>query len=218
MGIGRPSTYASIIDTILAREYVFKKGNALVPTWVAFAVSKLLEEHLPDLVDYQFTAEMEDDLDAISRGELGHVEYLKAFYFGNGIPGLKQQLENKVDEIDARDVSRILIGTPEGGEPVFVRVGRYGPFLEQGERRASLPEEMPPDELTLEVGPGDARQGGRGRGAAGHLPRDAQAGLPQDRPIRPLRAARHARGRREAAERLAAEGHEAGRRRPGRRR
>lgn len=156
MGIGRPSTYASIIETILAREYVFKKNNSLVPTWVAFAVSGLLEDHLPDLVDYQFTAEMEDELDAISRGELEHVEYLHTFYFGNAHPGLKQQLSNKVDEIDARSVSRILIGKPaEGvgdeGEPVYVRVGRYGPFLEQGSRRASLPEKMPPDELSLDT-------------------------------------------------------------------
>jgi DNA topoisomerase I len=149
MGIGRPSTYASIIDTILARDYVFKKGNALVPTWVAFAVSRLLEEHLPDLVDYKFTAELEDELDAISRGEMGSVDYLKAFYFGNGHPGLKQQLKDKVDEIDAREVSRILIGKAENGEDIFVRVGRYGPFIEQGERRASVPDQMPPDELKV---------------------------------------------------------------------
>jgi len=156
MGIGRPSTYASIIETILAREYVFKKNNSLVPTWIAFAVSSLLEDHLPDLVDYQFTAEMEDELDAISRGELAHVEYLRTFYFGNAHPGLRQQLASKVDERDARNGSRILIGTPAKGkgeraEPVYVRVGRYGPFLEQGSRRASLPDKMPPDELTLDV-------------------------------------------------------------------
>jgi DNA topoisomerase I len=150
-GIGRPSTYASIIDTILARNYVFKKGGALVPTWVAFSVVKLLEDHLASLVDYQFTAQMEDDLDAISRGEREHVDYLKAFYFGNGTPGLKPQLKNKVEEIDARGISRILIGTPEGGEPVYVRVGRYSPFVEQGERTASLVEETPPDEVTLEA-------------------------------------------------------------------
>jgi DNA topoisomerase I len=150
-GIGRPSTYASIIDTIQARNYVFKKGGALVPTWVAFSVVQLLEEHLAGLVDYQFTAQMEDDLDAISRGERGHVEYLKSFYFGNGTPGLKPQLKNKVEEIDARGISRILIGTPEGGEPVYVRVGRYSPFVEQGERTASLVEETPPDEVTLEA-------------------------------------------------------------------
>jgi DNA topoisomerase I len=162
-GIGRPSTYASIIETILQRNYVFKKGGALVPTWVAFAVCQLLEKHLPDLVDYTFTAQMEDELDAISRGEIGHVDYLSAFYFGNDHPGLKKQLENKVDEIDARSVSRISLGKPEDGSEVVVRVGRYGPFIEQGDdkaedeaegkgkRRASIPENMPPDELTLTV-------------------------------------------------------------------
>jgi DNA topoisomerase-1 len=150
-GIGRPSTYASIIDTIQNRNYAFKKGGALVPTWVAFSVVQLLEEHLASLVDYRFTAQMEDDLDAISRGEREYVDYLKSFYFGNGSPGLKPQLENKGAEIDARDVSRIWIGTPAGGEPVYVRVGRYSPFLEQGGRTASLSEETPPDEVTLEV-------------------------------------------------------------------
>ena len=156
MGIGRPSTYASIIDTILKREYVFKfkRSNVLVPTWTAFAVSQLLEAHLPDLVDYQFTADMEDELDAISRGEMGHIEYLKAFYFGNGHPGLKEQLKNKVDEIDAREVCQVLVGKPAGDgdatEEIYVRVGRYGPFLQQGERRASLPEDLPPDEVTVE--------------------------------------------------------------------
>lgn len=149
MGIGRPSTYASIIETILAREYVFKRGGALVPTWTAFAVVQLLEKHLPSLVDYQFTAEMEDQLDAISRGEEEHVRYLRRFYFGNGHSGLKQQLLNKVDEIDARDVSRISVGTPDQEAPIFIRVGRYGPFLEQGERRASLPDKMAPDEVTM---------------------------------------------------------------------
>jgi DNA topoisomerase-1 len=150
-GIGRPSTYASIIDTIQARNYVFKKGGALVPTWVAFSVVQLLEQHLASLVDYQFTAQMEDDLDAISRGEREYLEYLQSFYFGNGSPGLKPQLENKGSQIDARDISRIWIGTPEGGEPVYVRVGRYSPFVEQGERTASLTEDMPPDEVTLEL-------------------------------------------------------------------
>jgi DNA topoisomerase-1 len=150
-GIGRPSTYASIIDTIQNRNYAFKKGGALVPTWVAFSVVQLLEGHLASLVDYQFTAQMEDDLDAISRGEREYVDYLSSFYFGNGAPGLKPQLENKGSEIDARDISRIWIGTPENGEPVYVRVGRYSPFVEQGDRTASLPEETPPDEVTLEV-------------------------------------------------------------------
>lgn len=149
-GIGRPSTYASIIDTIQARNYVFKKGSALVPTWIAFSVTKLLEDHLTRLVDYQFTAQMEDDLDEISRGERESVQYLEAFYFGNGKPGLKKQLENKVEEIDPRGISRILIGKPDGGDEVYVRVGRYSPFVEQGEQTASLPEELPPDEVTME--------------------------------------------------------------------
>jgi DNA topoisomerase-1 len=148
-GIGRPSTYASIIDTILARNYVFKKGGALVPTWVAFSVVKLLEDHLTALVDYQFTAQMEDDLDAISRGERDNLDYLKAFYFGNGKPGLKRQLENKVEEIDARSISRISLGKADDGEEVFVRVGRYSPFVEKGEQTASLPDELPPDEVKL---------------------------------------------------------------------
>jgi DNA topoisomerase-1 len=150
-GIGRPSTYASIIDTIQARNYVFKKQSALVPTWVAFSVVQLLEEHLAALVDYQCTAQMEDDLDAISRGEQEYVRYLDKFYYGNGAPGLKKQLEHKIDEIDPARVGRILIGTPEGGDPVYVRVGRYSPFVEQGDRTASLPEETPPDEVTLEA-------------------------------------------------------------------
>jgi DNA topoisomerase-1 len=161
-GIGRPSTYASIIDTIQARNYCFKKGGALVPTWIAFSVIQLMEQHLASLVDYEFTAEMEDELDAISRGEREYIDYLNAFYFGNGKRqaqtadgpsklGLKKQLEHKVDDIDARDISRIWIGTPEGGEPVYVRVGRYSPFVEQGERTASLAEETPPDEVTLEA-------------------------------------------------------------------
>jgi DNA topoisomerase-1 len=151
-GIGRPSTYASIIDTIQARNYVFKKQSALVPTWVAFSVVQLLEEHLAALVDYQFTAQMEDDLDAISRGEQEYVNYLEKFYFGNGSPGLKKQLDHKLDEIDPARVGRILIGKPPGGgAPIYVRVGRYSPFVEQGDRTASLPEETPPDEVTVEA-------------------------------------------------------------------
>jgi DNA topoisomerase-1 len=164
-GIGRPSTYASIIDTIQNRNYAFKKGGALVPTWIAFSVIQLMEQHLASLVDYEFTAQMEDELDAISRGERGYIDYLNAFYFGNGangkrsapaasdVPklGLKRQLEHKADDIDARDISRIWIGTPEGGEPVYVRVGRYSPFVEQGDRTASLADETPPDEVTLEA-------------------------------------------------------------------
>jgi len=153
MGIGRPSTYASIIDTIQAREYVFKRGSALVPSWTAFSVIRLLEEHLSNLVDYEFTAQMEDFLDAISRHETQHVDYLHEFFFGNDTPGLKKRIEAKIKEVDARDVSRFSLGKPassEHPEEVFVRVGKFGPFLEQGDRRASVPHDMPPDELTLE--------------------------------------------------------------------
>ena len=154
MGIGRPSTYASIIDTILAREYVFKRGGALVPTWVAFAVVRLMEDYLPGLVDYQFTAQMEDFLDAISRHEAEHVRYLHDFYYGNGMPGLKTKVESSLKDIDPREISRIPIGQPTEGEhrePIFVRVGRFGPFLEQGSRTASLSEDLAPDEVTVEV-------------------------------------------------------------------
>ncbi|MHB8901540.1 MAG: type I DNA topoisomerase, partial [Thermoguttaceae bacterium] len=172
MGIGRPSTYASIIETILARNYVFKRSGALVPTWVAFAVCQLLETHLPNLVDYTFTAQMEDELDAISRGEMGHVDYLSAFYFGNDHPGLKKQLDSKVDEIDARNISRIPLGKPENGDEVVVRVGRYGPFIEQGDgqRRASIPENMPPDELTLAVALEMLEKSAQGEEPLGHCP------------------------------------------------
>jgi DNA topoisomerase-1 len=150
MGIGRPSTYAAIIETIQARDYVFKKSSALVPTWVAFAVTRLMERHFTSLVDYQFTAQMEDYLDAISRREAEHIAYLREFYFGNGVPGLKNQLTAKVKEIDAREMSRFEIGSPpQGDEAIYVRVGKYGPFLEHGERKASVPADLPPDELTL---------------------------------------------------------------------
>lgn len=173
-GIGRPSTYASIIETILNRRYVFKRGNALVPTWTAFAVTQLLESHLPGLVDYAFTAQMEDELDAISRGEMGHLDYLKRFYHGNANPGLKGQLASKLDEINARDVSRIRIGVPDANdqpaEPVYVRVGRFGPFVEHGERRASLPEDMAPDELTLPVALKLLDQAAQGEEPLGHCP------------------------------------------------
>lgn len=153
LGIGRPSTYASIIDTIQAREYVFKRGNALVPSWTAFSVIRLLEQHLANLVDYEFTAQMEDFLDSISRRESQQIDYLHDFFFGKDAPGLKQRIEAKIKEVDARDISRFSLGQPSAGEhrdEVHLRVGKFGPFLEQGERRASLPHNMPPDELTLE--------------------------------------------------------------------
>lgn len=147
-GIGRPSTYASIIDTILRREYVVKKGTALVPTFTAFAVVNLLEQYLGTLVDYAFTAKLEDELDAIARGEADDKAYLKHFYFGDGQPGLKPTLENVKDTIDPRLTSGITIGQ-SAGQPVEVRIGRFGPFIRWNEKTSKIPNDIPPDELTV---------------------------------------------------------------------
>jgi DNA topoisomerase I len=160
-GIGRPSTYASILGTILDRGYVAKKGTALVPTFLAFAVTQLLEEHYGRLVDYGFTARMEDDLDRIAAGEEQRVAWLTRFYQGeNGEPGLHALVTDHLDEIDARAVNSIELP----GSDIVVRVGRYGPYLERGDERASLPEDIAPDELTaaraeeLLAAPSDARE------------------------------------------------------------
>jgi len=150
-GIGRPSTYASIIETVQARDYVSKKGNALVPSWTAFSVTRLMEEHFPSLVDYEFTAQMEDSMDAISRQEAGNVEYLQKFYFGNGAPGLKPQLETKIASVDAREICTFPLGKGPDDLPVNVRVGKYGPYVEHGERKATIPSELSPDEMNLEL-------------------------------------------------------------------
>ena len=142
--IGRPSTYATIISTILDRGYVFKKGNALVPSFVAFAVVTLLERHFPHLVDYEFTAQMEDALDDIANGEAQRVPWLRRFYFGaDGEEGLKEMVSD-LSEIDARDVSSF----PLLGTDIVVRVGRYGPYLERDGQRVNVPEGTAPDELT----------------------------------------------------------------------
>src|SRR6202035_145074 len=144
--IGRPSTYASIIGTILDRGYVFKKGTALVPSFLAFAVITLLERHFSQLVDYDFTARMEDALDAIARGEAARVPWLRRFYFrAEGEEGLKE-LVSDLGDIDARDVSSF----PLAATDITVRVGRYGPYLERGDQRVNVPEGTAPDELTPE--------------------------------------------------------------------
>ena len=144
-GIGRPSTYASIIGTILDRGYVFKRGTALVPSFLAFAVTGLLEQHFGRLVDYSFTAQMEDDLDRIAAGEQERVDWLRHFYFGgDGDEGL-HALVSDLSEIDARAVNSLPLG-----DGIVLRVGRYGPYVERGEERASVPEDMAPDELTIE--------------------------------------------------------------------
>ncbi len=145
-GIGRPSTYASIMGTILDRGYVYKKGTALVPTFVAFSVTQLLEKHFDQLVDYDFTARLEDDLDRIAAGNEERVAWLRRFYFGDGDPGLHALVTDHLEGIDARDVNSIAIPRSD----IVVRVGKYGPYLERGEQRASLPDEVAPDELTPE--------------------------------------------------------------------
>lgn len=141
--IGRPSTYASIIRTILDRGYVFKRGTALVPAWLAFAVVRLLEEHFTRLVDYEFTAKMEDVLDEIAGGRADRAEELAQFWHGDdSVDGLKKLADN-LGEIDAREISSFPIG-----DGFTVRVGRYGPYLEDAEgNRGSIPEDLPPDEL-----------------------------------------------------------------------
>ncbi len=158
-GIGRPSTYASIIGTITdeRRNYILKKGTALVPTWRAFSVTRLMEQHFSPLVDYEFTAELEDLLDSISRDEVNREEYLKKFYFGDQSDdkhnvGLQSRLTAKLEEIDPKETARFSMGMPAEGphrEEVFVRVGKYGPYIEQGERKASIPDGLPPDEMNL---------------------------------------------------------------------
>jgi DNA topoisomerase-1 len=171
LGVGRPSTYASIIQTIQDRGYVWRKGSALVPSFVAFAVVGLLERHFPNLVDYGFTASMEDDLDEIASGQEEQIPWLERFYFGesrhlslerdgarspgprhvlavDGKRGLKDAVLAHLEEIDAREVNSIPIGADENGEEIVVRVGRYGPYLQRGEDRAPLPENLAPDELT----------------------------------------------------------------------
>jgi DNA topoisomerase-1 len=152
-GIGRPSTFASIIDVILDRGYVTKRGQALVPSWLAFSVIRLLEEHFADLVDYDFTAALEDDLDAIARGEQQRTAWLKEFYFGSDAqPGLRNIVEN-LGEIDARELNATRIS-----DTTTLRFGKYGPYLDVVDpadadappRRVNIPEDLAPDELTPE--------------------------------------------------------------------
>jgi DNA topoisomerase-1 len=185
LGVGRPSTYASVIATILDRGYVWKKGTALVPSFTAFAVVGLLERYFADLVDYGFTASMEDDLDAIAAGSEESLPWLTRFYFGTSEPaptngngssgdhgtangsgtagpagpavvghasglGLKREVSTYLGEIDAREINSIPIGTGADGGEIVARVGRYGPYLQRGEDRVSIPEDLAPDELTVE--------------------------------------------------------------------
>ena len=171
LGIGRPSTYASIIKTIKDRGYVVSRGNALVPSWVAFAVVGLLEENFSELVDFDFTSLMEDELDAIATGNRDRTQWLNGFYFGSNDDnsaavsiarhgGLKSVIDVNLEQIDARKVNSLKLYTDSEGRDVFVRVGRYGPYIERrvgeenGEpvyQRANLAESTSPDELNEEL-------------------------------------------------------------------
>ena len=153
--IGRPSTYASIINTIQAREYVWKKGSALIPSFTAFSVVGLLEQHFPDLVDYTYTSRMEKDLDSIAGGTGEAIPWLKQFYFGDDdTEGLKHKVNERLGEIDARAVNSIPLGVTEDGEMVVARVGKFGPYVQRGEggqgNTASIPDDIPPDELGVD--------------------------------------------------------------------
>ncbi|MEV7632047.1 type I DNA topoisomerase [Microbacterium sp. NPDC089318] len=152
-GIGRPSTFASIIGTVIDRGYATKRGQALVPTWLAFSVVRLLEQHFADLIDYDFTAALEDDLDAIARGEQNRVEWLRSFYYGSDNQvGLRQVVDN-LGEIDARALNSTRIT-----DDATLRFGKYGPYLEVIDpaspeakpRIVNVPEDLAPDELTAE--------------------------------------------------------------------
>ncbi len=171
LGVGRPSTYASIIETVQNRGYVWKKGSALVPSFTAFAVVSLLEQHFGDLVDYAFTARLEDELDSIASGEQELVPWLTRFYFGaegspgagarvsapsgGGAPslvevGLKELVEERTGAIDAAEINTIVLGADDEGRDIVVKPGRYGPYVKRGEETASVPEDLAPDELTVE--------------------------------------------------------------------
>jgi DNA topoisomerase-1 len=169
LGIGRPSTYASIMQTIQGRGYVWKKGQALVPSWSAFAVVQLLEGHFAAEVDYSFTARMEDDLDEIAAGTRARVPFLEAFWFGNGhdagiaeragssengdggdgITGLTALIQAAMANADPAVVNAIPLGKDDEGTEIFVRNGRYGPYVRREDETASVPEGLTPDELTV---------------------------------------------------------------------
>ena len=149
--IGRPSTWASIIQTIQDRGYVWKKGQALVPTWTAFAVVGLLEQHFGDLVDYELTAKMDGDLDEIANGRQHKDQWLQRFYFGDDgdRPGLKRIVEENLDKIDAAAINTFPLGPDGNGEMIVVKPGKYGPYVKRGDDTASVPEDLAPDELTV---------------------------------------------------------------------
>jgi DNA topoisomerase-1 len=156
LGVGRPSTYASIMETIQNRGYVWKKGAALVPSWTAFAVTTMLERHFAELVDYGFTRELEEVLDAISIGTADRVPTLEDFYFGPAGDdgerhgGLRDLVTDRLPEIDAAAINSFAIGEDPSGAPVIAKPGRYGPYVQRGDDTASIPDNLPPADLTVE--------------------------------------------------------------------
>ncbi|MFM8815595.1 MAG: type I DNA topoisomerase, partial [Actinomycetes bacterium] len=153
-GIGRPSTYASILGTIINRGYVWKKGQALVPSWTAFAVVRLLKDHFTALIDFKFTAIVEEELDEIAMGTRDRDKWLYEFYFGNGqeLPGLKPLVQHNIDTIDAATLNAFHVGPhPETGDMIEARPGKFGPYIRCGEQTAGIPDSMAPDELTVPV-------------------------------------------------------------------
>ncbi len=196
LGIGRPSTWATIVDLVQSRAYAFRRSGALVPTFTAMAVVGLLEKHFTQLADYKFTAELEDQLDAIARGELGRLDYLKRFYFGDGQAaqfayqdtsppkrgtdqveqsGLRDLIKSGEADIRPQDVCSVPIGTTKDGKAVEVRIGRYGPFLSDGDTRCGVPEALAPDELDVGKASEMLSLAGKEPEALGE---DPQSGLP----------------------------------------
>ena len=175
-GIGRPSTYASVIDTLLRRDYVWKKGTALVPSWTAFAKQQLLERHFPHLIDYEFTATMEEALDAIARGEGEAEKWLHTFWYGNGQAGLKELVDDEhLATIDPAVVNAITIGADANGEAYIVRVWNNGASVQLGDDRAPVPADLAPDELTTEKAAEIIEKGSGGPRVLGD---DPETGMP----------------------------------------
>ncbi|HZP28873.1 MAG TPA: type I DNA topoisomerase [Acidimicrobiia bacterium] len=175
-GIGRPSTYAVVLDTLLRRDYVWKKGNALVPTWTAFAKMQLLERYFAHLIDYEFTATMEEALDVIARGEGEAEKWLHSFYFGNGVAGLRELCtEDHLATIDVAEVNAVPIGHDAEGREIIVRVWSNGASVVRGDDKAPVPVDLPPDELTVEKA---EELIAKGAGGPRILGTDPDSGLP----------------------------------------
>jgi len=156
IGVGRPSTYASIMETIQGRGYVWKKGSALVPSWDAFAVTALLEQHFAEVVDYKFTANLEETLDQISSGKADRNKALADFYFGPEVDGVRKDglrdlVTHRLPEIDAAAINTFVLGEDHHGMPVIAKPGKFGPYVQRGDDTASIPPNLAPADLTIPV-------------------------------------------------------------------